>query len=112
MSRSSDERLVQLLCAVYKTIQQGDVPVPSMLQAMLERVLLPLASYCSPKALAELFSANVSDILAALLARFTKVCWLLSCYLYLIFCSVLPWWNFNVKCRELWLLWNLQGSLL
>uniref|UniRef100_A0A4W5N3K6 DNA-dependent protein kinase catalytic subunit n=1 Tax=Hucho hucho TaxID=62062 RepID=A0A4W5N3K6_9TELE len=70
--RSSSERLVQLLCAVYKTIQQGDVPVPSMLQAMLERVLLPLASYCSPKALAEFFSANVSDIMAALLARFTK----------------------------------------
>ncbi|KAM9553657.1 DNA-dependent protein kinase catalytic subunit [Salvelinus alpinus] len=69
---SSGERMVQLLCAVYKTIQQGDVPVPSMLQAMLERVLLPLASYCSPKALAEFFSANVSDIMAALLARFTK----------------------------------------
>ncbi|KAK6293153.1 hypothetical protein J4Q44_G00366540 [Coregonus suidteri] len=67
--RSSGE---QLLCVVYKTIQQGDVPVPSMLQAMLERVLLPLASYCSPKALAEFFSANVSDIMAALLARFTK----------------------------------------
>uniref|UniRef100_A0A8C7SL94 DNA-dependent protein kinase catalytic subunit n=1 Tax=Oncorhynchus mykiss TaxID=8022 RepID=A0A8C7SL94_ONCMY len=63
---------LQLLCAVYKTIQQGDVPVPSMLQAMLERVLLPLASYCSPKALAEFFSANVGDIMAALLARFTK----------------------------------------
>uniref|UniRef100_A0A8C7SDY8 DNA-dependent protein kinase catalytic subunit n=1 Tax=Oncorhynchus mykiss TaxID=8022 RepID=A0A8C7SDY8_ONCMY len=70
--RSSGERMVQLLCAVYKTIQQGDVPVPSMLQAMLERVLLPLASYCSPKALAEFFSANVGDIMAALLARFTK----------------------------------------
>uniref|UniRef100_A0A8C7HZ68 DNA-dependent protein kinase catalytic subunit n=1 Tax=Oncorhynchus kisutch TaxID=8019 RepID=A0A8C7HZ68_ONCKI len=71
---------LQLLCAVYKTIQQGDVPVPSMLQAMLERVLLPLASYCSPKALAEFFSANVGDIMAALLARFTKLIKKNGCY--------------------------------
>ncbi|KAL1006455.1 hypothetical protein UPYG_G00072620 [Umbra pygmaea] len=70
--RSIGERQVQLLCAVYQVIQRGDVPVPSMLQAMLDRVLLPLASHCAPKALAEFFVANVSDIMTALLARFNK----------------------------------------
>lgn len=45
----------------------------SMLQAMMERVLLPLASHCSTKALNDFFVANVSDIIALLLSRFTKV---------------------------------------
>uniref|UniRef100_A0A6Q2XXY4 DNA-dependent protein kinase catalytic subunit n=1 Tax=Esox lucius TaxID=8010 RepID=A0A6Q2XXY4_ESOLU len=36
------------------------------------RVLLPLASHCSTKALTRFFVANISDVMAALLARFTK----------------------------------------
>ncbi|KAM9337515.1 DNA-dependent protein kinase catalytic subunit [Symphorus nematophorus] len=70
--RSSSERQLQLLCTVYGVIQQGDVPMSSMLQAMMERVLLPLASHCSPKALNDFFVANVCDITALLLSRFTK----------------------------------------
>lgn len=72
--RSSSERQLQLLSTVYGVIQQGDVPVNSMLQAMMERVLLPLASHCSTKTLNDFFVANVSDIIALLLSRFTKVC--------------------------------------
>ncbi|XP_038580578.1 DNA-dependent protein kinase catalytic subunit [Micropterus salmoides] len=64
--------VVQLLCTVYGVIQQGDVPMSSMLQAMMERVLLPLASHCSTKALNDFYVANVSDITALLLSRFTK----------------------------------------
>uniref|UniRef100_A0A3Q3GYR5 DNA-dependent protein kinase catalytic subunit n=1 Tax=Labrus bergylta TaxID=56723 RepID=A0A3Q3GYR5_9LABR len=56
-------------------INQGDVPMSSMLQAMMERVLLPLSSHCSSKALNDFFVANVSDITALLLSRFTKVCY-------------------------------------
>ncbi|XP_023253861.1 DNA-dependent protein kinase catalytic subunit [Seriola lalandi dorsalis] len=70
--RSSSERQLQLLCTVYGVIQKGDVPVSSMLQAMMERVLLPLASYCSTTALSDFFVANVSDIIELLLSRFTK----------------------------------------
>ncbi|XP_060920840.1 DNA-dependent protein kinase catalytic subunit isoform X2 [Labrus mixtus] len=70
--RSSVERQLQLLCAVYQVIDQGDVPMSSMLQAMMERVLLPLSSHCSSKALNDFFVANVSDITALLLSRFTK----------------------------------------
>ncbi|XP_049912803.1 DNA-dependent protein kinase catalytic subunit isoform X2 [Epinephelus moara] len=70
--RSSGERQLQLLCTVYKVIQQGDVPMSSMLQAMTERVLLPLASHCNTKALNDFFVANVSDIIVLLLSRFTK----------------------------------------
>ncbi|KAM6908435.1 DNA-dependent protein kinase catalytic subunit [Lycodopsis pacificus] len=70
--RSSSERQLQLLCTVYRVIQQGDVPMSSMLQAMMERVLLPLASHCSTKALTDFFVANVSDIIVLLLSRFTK----------------------------------------
>ncbi|CAK6951979.1 LOW QUALITY PROTEIN: DNA-dependent protein kinase catalytic subunit [Scomber scombrus] len=70
--RSSNERQLQLLCAVYREIQQGDVPMSSMLQAMMERVLLTLASHCGTKALIDFFVANVSDIIALLLSRFTK----------------------------------------
>lgn len=72
--RSSSERQQQLLCTVYGVIQQGDVPMSSMLQAMMERVLLPLASHCSTKALNDFFVANVSDIIILVLSRFTKVC--------------------------------------
>ncbi|XP_034718647.1 DNA-dependent protein kinase catalytic subunit [Etheostoma cragini] len=70
--RSSGERQMQLLCTVYGLIQRGDVPVSSMLQPMSERVLLPLASHCSTKALCDFFVANVSDIIVLLLSRFTK----------------------------------------
>uniref|UniRef100_A0A8C9Y6X9 DNA-dependent protein kinase catalytic subunit n=1 Tax=Sander lucioperca TaxID=283035 RepID=A0A8C9Y6X9_SANLU len=70
--RSSGERQMQLLCTVYGLIQRGDVPMSSMLQAMSERVLLPLASHCSTKALSDFFVANVSDIIVLLLSRFTK----------------------------------------
>ncbi|XP_019943216.2 DNA-dependent protein kinase catalytic subunit isoform X1 [Paralichthys olivaceus] len=70
--RSSSERQLQLLCAVYEVVQQGDVSVSSMLQAMMERVVLPLASDCSTKALTDFFVANVCDMIAFLLSRFTK----------------------------------------
>nr|XP_004569583.2 DNA-dependent protein kinase catalytic subunit [Maylandia zebra] len=70
--RASVERQLQLLCTVYGVIQQGDVPMSSMLQAMMERVLLPLASHCSAKALNDFFITNVFDIISFLLSRFTK----------------------------------------
>lgn len=71
--RATGERQLQLLCTVYGVIQQGDVPASSMLQAMMERVLLPLASHCSTKALIDFFVKNVLDIISFLLSRFTKV---------------------------------------
>lgn len=74
LTRSSSERQLQLLCAVYGVIQQGDMPMTSTLQAMMERVLLPLASHCSTKAFSDFFVANVSEISAVLLCRFIKVC--------------------------------------
>ncbi|XP_037550083.1 DNA-dependent protein kinase catalytic subunit [Nematolebias whitei] len=70
--RASGARQLQLLCAVHTAIQQGDVPVSSTLQAMTERVLLPMASHCSSKALSDFFEANVCDIIALLQRRFTK----------------------------------------
>ncbi|XP_029935630.1 DNA-dependent protein kinase catalytic subunit isoform X2 [Myripristis murdjan] len=70
--RSSSERQLQLLGALYDLIQHSNVPVISMLQAMMERVLLPLASHCSSKALSDFFVANITDIMAVLLMRFTK----------------------------------------
>ncbi|XP_059900479.1 DNA-dependent protein kinase catalytic subunit [Gadus macrocephalus] len=70
--RSSPERQLQLLCLVHGVVQRGDLPLPSMLQAMMERVLLPLASHCSPGALALFFLENVSDVMALLISRFTK----------------------------------------
>ncbi|MEQ2187982.1 hypothetical protein GOODEAATRI_010272 [Goodea atripinnis] len=63
----------KLLCAVYEVIQQGDVPASAMLQAMMERVLLPLASQCSTKALSDFFVTNVCEIIGFLQSRFTKV---------------------------------------
>uniref|UniRef100_A0A3Q1ES12 DNA-dependent protein kinase catalytic subunit n=1 Tax=Acanthochromis polyacanthus TaxID=80966 RepID=A0A3Q1ES12_9TELE len=70
--RIAKRSVKQLLCTVYGVIQQGDVPMSSMLQAMMERVLLPLASHCSTKALNDFFVTNVCDIIAFLLSRFTK----------------------------------------
>lgn len=70
---SSTERQLQLLCAVYDGIRQDAVPRSCVLQAMTERVLLPLVSHCSPAALVDFFVANVTDVMALLLSRFTKV---------------------------------------
>ncbi|XP_012711305.2 DNA-dependent protein kinase catalytic subunit [Fundulus heteroclitus] len=70
--RASAERQLQLLRAVHEVIQQGDVPASSTLQAMMERVLLPLASHCSTRALSDFFVSNVFDIIAFLQSRFTK----------------------------------------
>lgn len=71
--RASGERQLQLLCVVHEVIQRDEVPVSAMLQAMTERVLLPLASHCSSKALSDFSIANVCDIIGLLLSRFTKV---------------------------------------
>uniref|UniRef100_A0A3B5QWJ4 DNA-dependent protein kinase catalytic subunit n=1 Tax=Xiphophorus maculatus TaxID=8083 RepID=A0A3B5QWJ4_XIPMA len=68
----SSERQLQLLSAVNEVIQQGDVPVSSMLQGLTERVLLPLASHCGTKALSDFFVMNVFDIITFLQSRFTK----------------------------------------
>ncbi|XP_077410583.1 DNA-dependent protein kinase catalytic subunit isoform X2 [Vanacampus margaritifer] len=70
--RPSSERQLQLLCTIYGVFQQGDVPRSSVLQAMMERVLLPLASHCSTKTLIDFFVANVTDIMDLLVSRFTK----------------------------------------
>uniref|UniRef100_A0A3B5Q076 DNA-dependent protein kinase catalytic subunit n=1 Tax=Xiphophorus maculatus TaxID=8083 RepID=A0A3B5Q076_XIPMA len=70
--RASSERQLQLLSAVNEVIQQGDVPVSSMLQGLTERVLLPLASHCGTKALSDFFVMNVFDIITFLQSRFTK----------------------------------------
>uniref|UniRef100_A0A665X102 DNA-dependent protein kinase catalytic subunit n=1 Tax=Echeneis naucrates TaxID=173247 RepID=A0A665X102_ECHNA len=70
--RSSGEQQLQLLCTLYEVIQQGDVVTSTMLQAMMERVLLPLASHCSMTALGEFFVANISNIISFLLSRFIK----------------------------------------
>ncbi|KAK2858626.1 hypothetical protein Q5P01_003246 [Channa striata] len=70
--RSSKERQLELLCTVYGLIQQGDVPMSSMLQAMMERVLLPLASHCGTQALNDFFVENVYNMIELLLSRFTK----------------------------------------
>ncbi|KAJ3611495.1 hypothetical protein NHX12_021510 [Muraenolepis orangiensis] len=69
---SGPERQLLLLGTVHGVVQRGEMPLPSMLQAMTERVLLPLASYCSPAALALFFLDNVSDVMTLLLSRFTK----------------------------------------
>ncbi|XP_026875191.2 DNA-dependent protein kinase catalytic subunit [Electrophorus electricus] len=68
-SRCEDQ--VLLLCTVHQMIQDRDVPVSSLM-GLLDRVLLPLATHCSPKALAQFFITNVAGIMATLQARFTK----------------------------------------
>ncbi|XP_072306662.1 DNA-dependent protein kinase catalytic subunit [Eucyclogobius newberryi] len=70
--RATAERQQELLCVMYEVVQSGDVPTNSTLQALTERVLLPLASHCSTKALNHFFVANVSDIINLLLSRFIK----------------------------------------
>uniref|UniRef100_A0A3Q4AQN1 DNA-dependent protein kinase catalytic subunit n=1 Tax=Mola mola TaxID=94237 RepID=A0A3Q4AQN1_MOLML len=69
---AKSERQLQLMCTTYEVIQQDDVPMSFRLQAMMERVLLPLASHCSTKALSDFFVANVFDIIALLRDRFIK----------------------------------------
>lgn len=49
------------------------MPTSSMLKDMYERVLLPLTTHCTTKALNDFFVTNVSDITALLLSRFAKV---------------------------------------
>ncbi|KAK7881228.1 hypothetical protein WMY93_029637 [Mugilogobius chulae] len=70
--RATTERQLQLLCVMYEVVQRGDVPTNSIIQALTERVLLPLATHCSAKALNDFFVANVSDMINLLLVRFTK----------------------------------------
>ncbi|XP_076840848.1 DNA-dependent protein kinase catalytic subunit [Brachyhypopomus gauderio] len=70
--RSSCETQVLLLIMVHQMFQDRDVPMNYMLTGLLDRVLLPLATHCSPKALAQFFITNVAGIMATLQARFTK----------------------------------------
>lgn len=44
-----------------------------MLLGLLDRVLVPLATHCSAKALSQFFITNVANIMTTLQARFTKV---------------------------------------
>ncbi|XP_028826126.1 DNA-dependent protein kinase catalytic subunit isoform X2 [Denticeps clupeoides] len=69
---SSAEKQVLLLCTVYKTFKDCDVPVNEMLLALSDRVLIPLATHCSSRALSQFFISNVADIMVTLLGRFTK----------------------------------------
>ncbi|XP_030635503.1 DNA-dependent protein kinase catalytic subunit [Chanos chanos] len=70
---SNCERQVLLLCTVYQTFRAGDVPINSMMMALMDRVLLPLASHCSSNALSQFFITNIADIMTSLQARFTKM---------------------------------------
>ncbi|TSL34570.1 DNA-dependent protein kinase catalytic subunit [Bagarius yarrelli] len=70
--QSSCERHVLLLCTIYKMFQDKDVPLNSMLLGLLDRVLVPLATHCSAKALSQFFITNVANIMTILQTRFTK----------------------------------------
>ncbi|KAL1271164.1 hypothetical protein QQF64_030180, partial [Cirrhinus molitorella] len=70
--QSQLERQVLLLSSVYQSFQAKDVPSNSMLMGLIDRVLLPLASHCSPQALSQFFITNITDIMTTLQARFTK----------------------------------------
>ncbi|XP_077480903.1 DNA-dependent protein kinase catalytic subunit [Stigmatopora argus] len=72
VKRASRERQLKLLSTVHGVIQQGDVPRSSVLQAMMDRVLLPLVCHCSPQTLIDFFVANVQGIMSLLFGRFTK----------------------------------------
>uniref|UniRef100_A0A672S298 DNA-dependent protein kinase catalytic subunit n=1 Tax=Sinocyclocheilus grahami TaxID=75366 RepID=A0A672S298_SINGR len=71
--QSQLERQVLLLSSVYQSFQAKDVPSNSMLMGLIDRVLLPMASHCSPQALSLFFITNIADIMTTLQARFTKV---------------------------------------
>ncbi|XP_060730052.1 DNA-dependent protein kinase catalytic subunit isoform X1 [Tachysurus vachellii] len=70
--QSSCEVQVLLLCTIYQMFQDKDVPLNSMLLGLLDRVLVPLATHCSAKALSQFFITNVANIMTSLQARFTK----------------------------------------
>ncbi|XP_048062032.1 LOW QUALITY PROTEIN: DNA-dependent protein kinase catalytic subunit-like [Megalobrama amblycephala] len=70
--QSQLERQVLLLSSIYQSFQAKDVPSNSMLEGLIDRVLLILASYCSPQALSQFFITNIADIMTTLQARFTK----------------------------------------
>lgn len=70
--QSQLERQVLLLSSIYQSFQAKDVPSNSMLMGLIDRVLLLLASYCSPQALSQFFITNIADIMTTLQARFTK----------------------------------------
>uniref|UniRef100_A0A9J8AJD6 DNA-dependent protein kinase catalytic subunit n=1 Tax=Cyprinus carpio carpio TaxID=630221 RepID=A0A9J8AJD6_CYPCA len=70
--QSQWERQVLLLNSVYQSFQAKDVPSNSMLMGLIDRVLLPMASHCSPQALSQFFITNIADIMTTLQARFTK----------------------------------------
>ncbi|XP_062849596.1 DNA-dependent protein kinase catalytic subunit [Trichomycterus rosablanca] len=70
--QSSCEGQVLLLCTIYEMFQSKDVPMNFMLMGLLDRVLIPLATHCSAKALAQFFITNVANIMSSLQARFSK----------------------------------------
>lgn len=70
--QSQLERQVLLLSSVYQSFQARDVPSNSMLMGLIDRVLLPMTSHCSPQALSQFFITNITDIMTTLQARFTK----------------------------------------
>ncbi|TRY56699.1 hypothetical protein DNTS_012969 [Danionella cerebrum] len=73
MARQSHlERQIVLLNTVYKSFQVKDVPSNSMLLGLIDRVLLPLATHCSPQSLSQFFITNIADIMTTVQARFTK----------------------------------------
>ncbi|KAG7330004.1 hypothetical protein KOW79_006226 [Hemibagrus wyckioides] len=70
--QSSCEGQVLLLCTIYQMFQDKDVPQNSMLLGLLDRVLVPLVTHCSAKALSQFFITNVANIMTTVQARFTK----------------------------------------
>ncbi|KAI4886986.1 hypothetical protein NFI96_023481, partial [Prochilodus magdalenae] len=70
--QSSCEGQVLLLCTIYQMFQAKDVPMNFMLMGLLDRVLVPLATYCSAKALSQFFITNVAAIMTTIQARFIK----------------------------------------
>ncbi|KAF4110944.1 hypothetical protein G5714_007975 [Onychostoma macrolepis] len=70
--QSQLEKQVLLLSSVYQSFQAKDVPSNSMLMGLIDRVLLPMTSHCSPQALSQFFIANIADIMTTLQGRFTK----------------------------------------
>uniref|UniRef100_W5KIE9 DNA-dependent protein kinase catalytic subunit n=1 Tax=Astyanax mexicanus TaxID=7994 RepID=W5KIE9_ASTMX len=71
--QSTCEGQVLLLCTIFEMFQTKDVPMNSMLIGLLDRVLIPLTTHCSPKALSQFFITNVATIMTTLQARFSKV---------------------------------------
>lgn len=78
------ERKVILLNSVYQSFQAKDVPSNSMLMGLIDRVLLPLASHCSPPALSQFFITNIAEIMTTLQTRFTKVSKVVQMFIYAV----------------------------